>query len=255
MRLRIFSTSIHEAAHVELSVCLKHGGGNLPTRSGSGADRDVLQALSYSQTLTLNVATHIIHWRMLATVFIAVICTDCTQRCTSIETFTLDVCFADTVFIHGAVDEGGATHLATMRNPVSYHGCKFMSQAERGASHASNDLAHESAVIESASGTPVRLEDCDFQGTPHDRLLLNWSPQEQPDVFFSDITRAVANTNSASTNTLALSLANDKKFLTPDDPIFEQLQKVLFLFSVYLRNHACVRYHAYLNAPTSGCKL
>lgn len=158
--------------------------------------------------------------------------------------FRADGRCADATFIHRSVHDGGAAHIATSGLPASYRGCTFISEVQRHEDTASDTRASKTAVVESESGTTVRLEDCDFQGTPDGSLLLNLSPQDHPEVFFSDFPRPVTNANKPGTTTKELSLTNED-YLTSDDPMFLALQEVQLLVLILQAIHVIVR-HAYI---------
>lgn len=88
------------------------------------------------------------------------------------------------------------------------------------------DSVADTFVIGSAYGSRVRLEGCEFPDNSEEHQLLNISPEEYSDVFFSDVSRTVTNLHHPASKTKPLDLAGGQ-FLSLDDASFVYLQKVI----------------------------
>jgi hypothetical protein len=138
----------------------------------------------------------------------------------------VDDCAADTIIAHWPAHVGSTPILAIDGQPLSFENCSFVRQGGDEERTASQDAtAPYGAVIGSQAGADVRLEGCDFQGSPQDNLLMNFSPDMKFHVFFSDTNRTVVNSDGSLADTQTLPQAT-AEFLRADDTKLQWLREV-----------------------------
>lgn len=110
---------------------------------------------------------------------------------------------------------------------MSFTRCRFIQQTMESDFLVDDgqDFQSSIAAIGSNAGSEVRLERCEFPAYPKDQLLLNFSPEQQPRVFFSDVNRTVLNRNAPATASQPLPQASTE-FLTSADSAFRRVQEV-----------------------------